>query len=151
MDDAATIDGERGGLRLARFVLPALAAMAAVVAMLLAARAPSPARAGDVTLIYVGAEDCAPCRAWQNGDGAQFRQTAEFRRIAYVEVKSPLLHDILKDEHWPEPVRGYRDSLKRSDGVPLWLVISNGKVIEQRFGPAAWRESILPSIKAALR
>ena len=27
--------------------------------------APRAARAQDVMLVYVGAEDCAPCRAWQ--------------------------------------------------------------------------------------
>lgn len=151
MNSAVTSGGKRRRGRVARPALRGVAALAAVVTALLGAATPSPAQAGPVTLIYVGAEDCAPCRVWQNGDGAQFRQTAEFARIGYVEVKSPVLHDILKDEYWPEPVRGYRDLLKRSDGVPLWLVVSDGKVIEQRFGPTAWRASILPSIKAALR
>lgn len=152
MKNAVTFDGDRSPARVAWFGLCAVATVAAVMAALQAARdPPSTARNERLTLIYVGADDCAPCRVWQNGDGAKFRQSAEFSRIAYVEVKSPKLHDVLKDEHWPEAIRDYRAALKRSDGVPLWMVVSDGKVIAQHFGPAAWRASILPSIKSALR
>lgn len=151
MKSAITFDGDRRRMRVVACGLLALAAATAIIAAIPGARAPSPARAGDVMLIYVGADDCAPCRVWQNGDGAEFRQSSEFTRIAYVEVKSPRLHDVLRDDHWPEKVRAYRDSLKRNDGVPLWLLVSNGKVIEKRFGPAAWHASMLPSIKSALR
>ena len=104
-----------------------------------------------VTLLYVGAEDCAPCRAWQSSEGASFLASADFPRITYREVKSPHLHDILKDENWPDDLRGYRAGLRRSDGVPLWLVVVDHKIVEQRFGAAEWRASVLPSIKSLLR
>lgn len=113
--------------------------------------APAPTRAADVKLVYVGAEDCAPCRAWQNKDGAAFRQSAEFSRITYIEVKARHLHDVLKDENWPEQIRDLRSRLRKSDGVPLWLVVSNDEVVEQRFGAAAWHAEILPAIRARLR
>ncbi|MEZ5822494.1 MAG: hypothetical protein R3D82_16975 [Xanthobacteraceae bacterium] len=151
MKNAVTFDGDGRRMRVVVSGLLALAAATAIIAAVPVAPTPTAARAADITLIYVGADDCAPCRVWQSGDGVTFRQSSEFTRIAYVEIKSPRLHDLLKDEHWPEKVRAYRDSLKRSDGVPLWLLVSNGKVIAQRFGPAAWRASMLPSIKSALR
>lgn len=151
MSDAATSQNERRRAWTAWLCLGGFAATAAVVAALLMLQVNGPARAADITLIYVGAEDCAPCRVWQNGDGAAFRRSADFTRIAYVEVKSPHLHDVLKDENWPAGIRSYRSLLKRSDGVPLWLVLENAEVIEQRFGPAAWRANILPAIKSALR
>lgn len=102
-------------------------------------------------LLYVGAEDCAPCRAWQNGDGAAFFASANFPRITYREVKSPYLHDVLKDENWPDEIRSYRRSLRRSDGVPLWIVVLDHEIIEQRFGAAEWRANVLPRIKSLLR
>lgn len=110
-------------------------------------------RAGDsqIMLLYVGAEDCAPCRAWQNGEGAAFLASADFPRITYREVKSRHLRDVLKDENWPEEIRSFRGSLRRSDGVPLWLVVSNNEIVEQRFGAAAWRANILPKIESLLR
>ena len=151
MSDAAASQNNRRRAWTASLCLGGFAATAAIVAALLVSHADRPARAADITLIYVGADDCAPCRFWQNGDGAAFRQSADFARIAYVEVKSPHLHDVLKDENWPAEIRFYRSLLKRSDGVPLWLVLSNTEVIEQRFGPAAWRANILPAIRSALR
>jgi hypothetical protein len=127
----------------------AIAFAAIAVTMWASGHATQPAR--DVMLLYVGAEDCAPCRAWQNGDGAAFLASADFPRISYREVKSPHLHDVLKDDHWPDDLRGYRNGLRRSDGVPLWLVVSGDKIVEQRFGAEAWRASVLPRIKSLLR
>lgn len=109
------------------------------------------ARQPDVMLLYVGADDCAPCRAWRNGEGAAFLGSAEAARITYRKVESPHLEDVLKDENWPQDLRGYRNLLKRSDGVPLWLVVSDGKVVEQQFGTTAWKERILPKVMSYLR
>ncbi|QWG20310.1 hypothetical protein KMZ68_10975 [Bradyrhizobium sediminis] len=125
-------------------------AVAAVAVTAWAVHAGKPARDADIMLLYVGAEDCAPCRAWQNGDGAAFLASAEFPRITYREVKSPHLHDVLKDEHWPDDLRNYRNGLRRSDGVPLWLVVADHRIVEQRFGATEWRASVLPRIKSLL-
>ncbi len=149
MEDRSAFDGVRRRARRLLLCLGLLAAAAAVVAASPAAR--TPARAADLVLIYVGAEDCAPCRAWQNGDGADFRKSAEFARILYREVKSPHLHDVLGDEHWPEDIRAYRSHLKRSDGVPLWLIVSGHEVVVQRFGAAAWQAGVLPELRSLLR
>lgn len=141
-----------GGRRLrARLCLATFAAVAAISAALLVAHDPPPVRAANLKLIYVGAEDCAPCRVWQSNDGAAFRRSAEFSRITYIEVKAPRLHDVLKDETWPAEIRDLKTRLKKSDGVPLWLVVSNDEVVEQRFGAASWRANILPAIQSALR
>lgn len=110
-----------------------------------------PGRNPDVMLLYVGAEDCAPCRAWQGGEGAAFFASADFPRISYREVKAPHLIDVLNDENWPDEIRSYRGRLRRSDGVPLWLVVSDHEIVEQRFGAAEWRAGILPRIKSLLR
>jgi hypothetical protein len=109
-----------------------------------------PTRELNVMLLYVGAEDCAPCRAWQKGDGASFFASTDFRRIRYREVRSPHLADVLNDDNWPEDLRIYRGHLKRSDGVPLWIVVSDHEIVERKFGASAWRESILPRIRSLL-
>jgi len=115
-----------------------------------ASRTGNSTRPKDIMLLYLGAEDCAPCRAWQSSEGASFLASADFPRITYREVKSPHLHDILKDENWPDDIRDYRAVLRRGDGVPLWLVVVDHKVVEQRFGAAEWRASVLPTIKSLL-
>ncbi|MBR0714941.1 hypothetical protein [Bradyrhizobium liaoningense] len=102
-------------------------------------------------LLYVGAEDCAPCRAWQKGDGASFLASPAFSRIRYREVKSPRLADVMNDDNWPEDLRLYRPHLKRSDGVPLWMVVADGEIVDRKYGATAWRESILPTLRSMLR
>lgn len=148
MKDMVVLKSGRRTL-IAVLCLAMFAAIAAIAATLL--HTPAPTHAADVKLVYVGAEDCAPCRAWQNNDGAAFRKSAEFSRITYIEVKARHLHDVLKDENWPEQIRELRNRLKKSDGVPLWLVVSNDEVVAQRFGAAAWHAEILPAIRAKLR
>lgn len=106
---------------------------------------------GDITLLYVGANDCAPCRVWQGGDGAMFRSSSEFAHITYREVKSPTVFDVLKDENWPEDLRSYRSRIGRGAGVPMWLVIVKNEIVGQGFGERQWRDAVLPKIKSLVR
>jgi hypothetical protein len=105
----------------------------------------------EITLIYVGAADCAPCRAWKRGAGAEFRASSEFAKISYREVESPSALDLLKDEYWPEDLRHYRDRLPRDAGVPLWLIVANHGLVEQQFGESQWNSAVLPALKALLQ
>ncbi len=102
----------------------------------------------DVTVLYVGADDCAPCRSWQSGDGAAFRASPEFSRLTYREVKSPSLLEVLKDEIWPDDLRRYRDRIGRGAGVPMWMVIVGGDIVSRGFGPTQWRQTIWPKVKS---
>lgn len=112
---------------------------------------PSPSTRADITLVYVGAEDCAPCRKWQREDGSAFLSSGEFARVAYREVKSPALFDLLKDEHWPLDLRRYRERLAPGAGVPLWLVLADGEIVDQRFGAVQWKSAVLPKLRTLLR
>ena len=104
-----------------------------------------------VTLIYVGAENCAPCDTWQRNQGTAFHDSTEFRRLAYREVKSPSLFDVLNDDNWPEDLRVYRQAISQGAGVPLWLVIADNQLVMQSFGLAQWQEAVLPKIRSLLR
>ncbi|KAB2917407.1 MAG: hypothetical protein F9K29_10115 [Hyphomicrobiaceae bacterium] len=110
-----------------------------------------PSAARDLMLLYVGAEDCAPCRSWQGTEAMTFRASPEFARIVYREVKAPTLRDVLKDEYWPDDLRTYRDRLGRGAGVPLWLVIADERIVQQSFGESQWRNSVLPKIRSLIR
>ncbi len=108
-------------------------------------------RLPNIMLLYVGAEDCAPCRAWRNGEGAEFLASAESGRISFREVKASHLQDVLKDENWPEDIRPLRSEIGRSDGVPLWLVVADHEIVEQQFGAKAWQQRVLPKIRSYWR
>jgi hypothetical protein len=131
--------------------LIAVAIMIAAATMAAADRYPARGHRVDVTLLYVGADDCAPCRAWRGGDGAAFLASTEFAGITYREVRSPHLDDVLSDAYWPDDIRAYRSRIRRSDGVPLWLVIADHALVEQQFGTTAWQERILPAVRSYLR
>ena len=103
-----------------------------------------------VTLVYVGAENCAPCDTWQRNQGTAFRESAEFHRLAYREVKSPSLLDVLKDDNWPDDLRAYRQAIGQHAGVPLWLVIADDRLVLQGSGASQWQNAVLPKIKSLL-
>lgn len=109
------------------------------------------AASSDIVLLYVGAQDCAPCRRWQDEDGARFRQSREFRRITYQEVKSATLFDLLKDETWPEDLRPYRERLGRGAAVPMWLIMAGDEVVSREYGASQWRRAVLPTLRSLLR
>jgi len=104
----------------------------------------------DIVLLYVGADDCAPCRAWQGGDGAAFRKSRYFGALTYREVRSSHLATLTDDDNWPDDIRSYRDRLRPGDGVPLWFVISGHEIVQQRSGTSQWRAAVLPTIRFLL-
>ena len=127
------------------------AAMLAMVAAASAIIGPPPAQApNNVTVVYVGAENCAPCDKWQRDQGDIFRRSTEFSRLTYREVKSPSLLDVMKDDYWPEDLRQYRSTIGQGAGVPLWLVIADDRLVMQGFGARQWQGAVLPAIKSLL-
>ena len=152
MEPSGEIQRSRSYLLARQLAYPAAVVVIAIFAMAMwGGPLPRASGPGDVMLIYVGAQDCAPCRAWRNGEGAAFLASRDATHITFREVKSPHLEDVLNDENWSEDIRGYRISIRRGDGVPLWLVISDGRVVEQQFGASAWQERILPTLRSYSR
>jgi hypothetical protein len=104
----------------------------------------------QITVIYVGADDCAPCRIWRRERLPAFAGSREFKRLTYREVTSPKLFDLLNDEHWPEDLREYRNSLDKSAGVPLWFILADDKVTLTARGLREWGELAMPKLKSML-
>jgi hypothetical protein len=127
------------------------AALAASSSVTTPVEPPLSGRTADVTVIYVGADDCAPCRTWRRESWPKFRASGEFVRVAYREVTSPKLFDLLQDEHWPPELRDYRGKLDRTAGVPLWLVVASDEVVLEARGVRQWEEKALPAIKRLVR
>jgi hypothetical protein len=113
--------------------------------------APPPAHARRVMLLYVGADDCPPCRAWQARARVTFQASPEFAAVSYREVKSPKVLDLLKDEYWPDELRIYRDQLDRGTGVPLWFIVSDNGTVDRSAGISQWQSTVLPKLRSLLR
>jgi hypothetical protein len=133
----------------------AATAVAGLAATILPSSVPiDPARvkeSANVTVIYVGADDCAPCRNWRHEHWPKFQASAEFARLIYREVTSPQLFDLMKDEYWPEDLRGHRNALDRTAGVPLWLIVADDGVALRARGLRQWVDVALPAIKTLVR
>jgi hypothetical protein len=104
-----------------------------------------------VMLLYVGADDCPPCRAWQLEARPKFQASAEFAAVTYREVKSPRLLDLLKDEYWPDELRSFRDQLDRRTGVPVWFIVFENGIVERSAGVSQWQSTVLPKVRSLLR
>jgi hypothetical protein len=129
-----------------RAVVTTVVALALLVTLTLGDRSTTRA-ATKVTLVYVGADNCAPCDNWQRNQATIFRASAEFAGLEYREVKAPNLFDVLKDDYWPDDLRVYRQAIDQRAGVPLWLVIADDQLVLQRSGLSQWQNAILPKIK----
>jgi hypothetical protein len=136
--------------RITRLVALGAIVAAAAVAAIARPDAKREQASPSVTVIYVGAEDCAPCRIWRRDRFPAFLKSAEFRRLAYREVTSTTLFDLLSDNHWPDDLRQYRDSLGMAAGVPLWFVVADDKIALTARGLREWGEMAVPKIRSLL-
>lgn len=101
-------------------------------------------------LVYVGADDCAPCRIWQRDHAPTLREPS-FARLIYREVKAPRLLDVMKDDYWPEDLRRLQTQLGPGAGVPLWLIIADGAIVGRGHGASEWSRTVLPILKSLVR
>ena len=101
-------------------------------------------------VIYVGADDCAPCRTWRRHDKARLLDEIE-GRAAYREVIAPKLRQVFDEEVWPSDLRPFRDRASAVAGVPLWLVIRDEDVVATAGGLSRWRTGVLPAVRRLSR
>ncbi|MCC7427828.1 MAG: hypothetical protein IT557_13040 [Alphaproteobacteria bacterium] len=134
-----------------RAALPLLAAGLASAALAGDAPVAAPAPAGAWRLVYVGADDCAPCRAWRQAEWARLRASARFAAFAFHEVRAPRSADLLRDEHWPDPLRPYRVAIPAAAGAPFWLLLHQDEVVLRAWGKPQWRATMLPAMRRAAR
>jgi hypothetical protein len=103
-----------------------------------------------VVLVYVGADDCAPCRIWQR-DHAPTLRSPSFAGLTYREVKAPRLLDVMRDDCWPDDLRPLQTQLGPGAGVPLWLVVADGAIVGRGRGASEWSRTVLPILKSLVR
>lgn len=100
-----------------------------------------------VLLLYVGAENCAPCRAWRRDEKPAFLDGTDPERVRYREVVAARLSQAFEEPIWPADLRPYRASAERAHGVPLWLVVRDDRVVAMAGGLSLWRTRILPLVR----
>lgn len=100
-----------------------------------------------LTVVYVGADDCAPCVRWRRERRPDLERSTVFQRIEYREIIAAKLSSALDDSYWPEPLRDLRPIvLKGGGGVPYWILMRGNRVIASAGGESAWDRQIWPLI-----
>jgi hypothetical protein len=105
-----------------------------------------PAEADRLLVLYVGAEDCAPCRTWRSGSKPRLLRRLEGRGT-YREVITPKLRQAFDEDLWPPDLRMHRANAAAIKGVPLWLVIRDDQVVAAAGGVSQWAERVLPIVE----
>ena len=103
--------------------------------------------ADSILVLYVGAEDCAPCRAWRRDDKPAFLASLDKSRVRYREVIAPKLPQVFEEHLWPHDLRSYRSAAERERGVPLWLLVRNDRIVEVAAGVSLWQSRVVPWIR----
>lgn len=107
----------------------------------------TPPKRPKLTLVYIGADDCAPCLRWRRERRSELERSVVFQRIEYKEIIAPKLASALDDRFWPEPLRKLRPVvLKEGGGVPYWILMRGDRVISSAGGETAWDRKIWPFI-----
>jgi len=133
-----------------RMLLPGLLAGAAVAV----ASADSPLAVrnniASLQLIYVGANDCAPCVRWRATHWSALHHATVFAPVRFVEIRAPRAADVLQDEHWPRALQRFRPAMPRDAAVPLWLLVQDDALVGRAWGERGWRETMLPALRRAV-
>ncbi|WP_046868150.1 hypothetical protein [Microvirga massiliensis] len=143
-------------------IAPAQAARLAAVGLLALAvgayaasqPAPAPSKVIDrepLMLLYVGAEDCAPCRAWRRDDRNAFLATLDPSRVTYREVIAAKVAAAFDDVTWPGDLRMRLADARKIGGVPLWIVVRDDRVVMSVGRLSQWRERVLPVVRGEER
>jgi hypothetical protein len=102
---------------------------------------------GDWLLLYVGAEDCAPCQAWRRARWDAVRAGYASTPVGFVELRAPRSAEVLDDAHWPEALRGHRASIPPGAGLPLWLLAHDGRAVRWSWGSSRWDAEMAPALR----
>jgi hypothetical protein len=104
-----------------------------------------------IMVLYVGSNDCAPCRVWHREYRPAFVASSWFNRLEYYEALSPTLFEVLKDEFWPDNLHRFRAMLGEKAGVPIWFVVANDEVVLRAGGISQWEAVVLPKLRSLFR
>lgn len=91
-----------------------------------------------LTIVYVGGWDCAPCLRWKNNYKAEWLASPEYRKVRWVEVDAPRLREAYQPRYWPDALKPILEQLPRKNGTPRFLVVLDGRVIDNQYGGNNW-------------
>ena len=93
---------------------------------------------GNLQVIYIGGQDCSPCRRWITTYKAGWVASSEYRQVTWVEVDPPHLKEAYQERHWPEALRPVLAQVPRKSGTPRFLIVEEGRIVSNEAGVSRW-------------
>ena len=116
-----------------RLIVSSCAIACLFAASTVPAQAP-PAKPPSVHMIWMGGNDCPPCKAWRMTELPKLEKSAEFKAIKFSYVEKLIASSVPPSFFMPSEVKPYKDALdEASDGMigsPQCAILVNGKVYD---------------------
>ena len=94
----------------------------------------APGAPPSVHMIWMGGNDCPPCKAWRMTELPKLEKSAEFRAIRFSFVEKLIGSAVPPGFFLPSEVRPYKDALDEASdrmiGSPQCAIVVNGKVYD---------------------
>jgi hypothetical protein len=114
-------------------------------------------RESVIELVYIGANDCTLCRAWEAAYLKQGKLAGsnDWPHLRFTEVKLATLRAPFKRDDLPERLRPRFDALiadgMRLHGVPAFVLLVDDTYRAQALGPEAFESFVYPALRAAVQ
>ncbi len=104
------------------------------------------ASGGGIAVVYISAEDCAPCRAFEASDWPQWQASPLSQRVRFLRAHAPKTTQAYQTKYWPSEARSFAGAVK-VPVVPSFILANNGGVVLVGSGLVGWRNQVLPEIR----
>jgi hypothetical protein len=92
----------------------------------------------NLQVIYVGGQDCPPCRRWEATYKDRWLASSEYRQVTWYEIDPPRLREAFQQRHWPEALWPVLAQVPHKSGVPRFLIVADGQIVSNEFGVSKW-------------
>ncbi len=110
-------------------------------------------RVKQLTLIYIGADNCGTCKRWEQTRSSKpreskyaFLDTPEAKAVTFRQLGAANYMNTSYDQLWPEDIRWVRTKTYAASGTPRFILIADDKVmLNTRAG--SLETQIMPKIR----
>jgi len=114
-----------------------------VFASLAASLVTGTARAtNNLQVVYIGAQDCLPCRRWIATYKDNWLTSPEYGRVTWVEIEPPHLKEAYRERHWPDALRPMLAQVPDKSGTPRFLIVGDGRIVSNQVGVSKWLKTM---------
>lgn len=110
-----------------------------------------------IHMIYLGGDDCPPCRAWRATELPKLQKSEAFKAITFSYVQKTIKSPVPMSFFLPDEVKPYKEKLdqasRRRSGSSQTAILVNGDVFDYYWGTRSAEEveAMILSIKSGGR